>query len=412
MASRLSTLATIGLVLAAMLLRLGLVIQAGGCREDPDNYLPLARSLVAGEGYQIKKKPTAYRPPLYPILLAPLVSMSGDAVPWAIGGLHVLLGGATVALTGAFVRRASGKAYAPWLAMTIVAFDPVLAVQARGVMTETLAAALTAVSLWGASREGTRGALLGGLGFGFSTLCRPSLLPGAVLVSLARVGKNESHPFRSILEFLLFWLVLASVMAPWTIRNWLVLGAPIWSTTHGGYTLALANNPFYYADVLDGPSGAVWSGENQKYWARQIYRATLTMEEPEADRAIQEGTIAFMWDHPDQVMRASLARLGRFWGVAPAGAVYPWALRMATLAWTIPFWILVALGLCGGGVRGWPLVSALLVVVGLTAVHCFYWTDLRMRAPIVPALAAIAADASIPGVLKLARRRVQIGLNR
>ncbi len=41
---------------------------------------------------------------------------------------------------------------------------------------------------------------------------------------------------------------------------------PIWTTTHGGYTLALANNRQYYADVLDGPPGAVWSGPNQAAW--------------------------------------------------------------------------------------------------------------------------------------------------
>ena len=32
-----------------------------------------------------------------------------------------------------------------------------------------------------------------------------------------------------------------------------------------------------------------------------------------------------------------------------------------------------------------------MLVIGLTVVHAFYWTDLRMRAPIVPALALIAA---------------------
>jgi hypothetical protein len=32
-----------------------------------------------------------------------------------------------------------------------------------------------------------------------------------------------------------------------------------------------------------------------------------------------------------------------------------------------------------------------MAVLGLTAVHAAYWTDLRMRAPLVPAIALIAA---------------------
>ena len=42
-------------------------------------------------------------------------------------------------------------------------------------------------------------------------------------------------------------VTLVLVLSPWMIRNLLVFGEPVWTTTHGGYTLALANNPVYYA---------------------------------------------------------------------------------------------------------------------------------------------------------------------
>ena len=45
------------------------------------------------------------------------------------------------------------------------------------------------------------------------------------------------------------------VLSPWMIRNFVVFGEPVWTTTHGGYTLALANNPVYYREVLHGPPG-------------------------------------------------------------------------------------------------------------------------------------------------------------
>ena len=41
-----------------------------------------------------------------------------------------------------------------------------------------------------------------------------------------------------------------AVLLPWAVRNALVLAEPIITTTHGGYTLALANNEVYYRDIL------------------------------------------------------------------------------------------------------------------------------------------------------------------
>ena len=54
---------------------------------------------------------------------------------------------------------------------------------------------------------------------------------------------------------------MTAVLAPWAVRNALVLGEPVWTTTHGGYTLALANNEVYYRDVLGGSPGQVWYGQ-------------------------------------------------------------------------------------------------------------------------------------------------------
>ncbi len=69
---------------------------------------------------------------------------------------------------------------------------------------------------------------------------------------------------------------------------------------------------------------------------------------------------------------------------------------MATIAWTAPLWAALVLGLAGRSSWSWPRVAAPVVVLGLTLVHALFWTDLRMRAPIVPAIALIAAGAEWP----------------
>ena len=90
-----------------------------------------------------------------------------------------------------------------------------------------------------------------------------------------------------------------------------------------------------------------------------------------------------------------LSRLARFWSLAPATAVYSPVVRWATALWTVPLWIALVLGLFRRQLWQWPQVAAPLCVIGLTLVHALYWTDLRMRAPIVPAIALIAAGACL-----------------
>jgi hypothetical protein len=376
---------------AALLLRLALLMQLSGRpMEDPDNYLPLARSLAEGRGLSLNGRATAYRPPLYPLVLAPLVGVLGDDLFWGVATLHLLLGAGTVILTN---RAAIGMGASPISAMlsaALVAFYPVLAVQCRSVMTETLAAFLVACSLAALTIPGVRGGTLGGVAFGLSTLCRPSLLPGAVLVTIASAFLGRSTLRDRLVRTTALALATLLTVAPWAARNLVAVGEPVFTTTHGGYTLALANNPAYYADVVDSPSGAVWSGQSQLDWFGQVTAATYHMSEPQADRWIRASAISTIRDRPGAFVRSALAREGRFWGLAPSGAVYPRSWRIATALWTLPFWLMVALGLRCRELRSWPGAAAPLVVVALACVHAAYWTDLRMRAPIVPALAIVA----------------------
>ena len=122
-------------------------------------------------------------------------------------------------------------------------------------MTETPAAFLVAATLAGLARGGLRGALLGGLGFGLAALCRPSLLAGAGLTVLASLAAAPGDLRQRLLRSSCLAMTVGLVLLPWMIRNFVVFGEPIATTTHGGYTLALANNPVYYRDVLNGAPG-------------------------------------------------------------------------------------------------------------------------------------------------------------
>ncbi len=379
------------IVIVGMLLRGAVLARGFGSLEDPDNYLKLAKSLVEGRGFALRERLTAYRPPLYPIILAPLVGGLGKHLPWGVAVLHILLGGATVVATAWTSRRWGLGPVGSLIAAGIVAADPVLVSQARMVMTETLAAFLVALTLLATTKSGPWGVVYGGVGFGFATLCRPSLLPAAILSALAVVFLGPERLSRRVGLSLLLLLATFAVLMPWALRNARVLGEPVWTTTHGGYTLALANNPVYYDDVLNGPPGAVWSGPNQRRWFMESNRSVAGLGEVEADRRFRAAALRMLADRPSDFLRASVARLGRFWGIAPAGAVYSQRLRVLTTLWTIPLWIALISGCLRRDLWQWPQIIAPLVILALTAVHSVFWTDLRMRAPIVPAIAVIAA---------------------
>jgi hypothetical protein len=296
------------------------------------------------------------------------------------------------------------------IASCLVACDPVLISQGRAVMTETPTAFLVAATLAALSVRGWLGPVLGGLGLGLAALCRPSVLAATVLVILAAfVAKPGSLANRAVRGSLLV-VTIGVVLSPWAVRNTFWFGEPIFTTTHGGYTLALANNPVYYRDVLNGPPGRVWSGHDQWLWWDQVNRATAGMSEPRADRYLRAVVWELARERPVDFARASLARLDCFWGLAPAASVYSGPIRWATVAWTIPFWIAMLLGLVQAELWRWPRIAAPLVVAGLTLVHSVFWTDLRMRAPIVPAIALIAAGAPWPAMVR--SRRIERAVSR
>jgi hypothetical protein len=223
---------------------------------------------------------------------------------------------------------------------------------------------------------------MGGLGFGLAGLCRPSLLVPAVLALIASLVVGPGRRVQRLTRTAGLAAVIMLVMTPWMVRNSLIFGEPIWTTTHGGYTLALANNP-----------GAVWSGAEQFRWWDSVNRDLAGLTEPEADRRISRQVWKLARDDPWRFARSVIARLVHFWSVSPASAVYPRGARAMTVAWTVPLWIALVLGCFRPRLWRWSAVASVCAIVGLAVVHAFFWTDLRMRAPVVPAIALVAAGA-------------------
>ncbi len=90
-------------------------------------------------------------------------------------------------------------------------------------------------------------------------------------------------------------IVVGSVTAclvPWMVRNQRQIGHPIAMTTHGGYTLLLANNEMLYNHFqTKGPSRSWEEDEFHRYWeslqSQAIKRDEYSLDQMANDRAMQ-----------------------------------------------------------------------------------------------------------------------------
>jgi hypothetical protein len=203
------------------------------------------------------------------------------------------------------------------------------------------------------------------------------------------------------------------VLAPWAIRNEMVFGRPIITTTHGGYTLLLANNPEFYAYLQNATWGSVWDAlDFNEHWRleQQDHGSALdpAARELESDRRAYAAAWENIARDPLVFAYSCLVRLGRLWNVLPHQTSPDESASRHGLRLAVAIWYTLELLLAAAGIallRRRLLLSpwawGTILVVSLSAVHTIFWTDMRMRAPLVIVVALLAAQ----GVLLLATRR-------
>ncbi|HEV3137027.1 MAG TPA: glycosyltransferase family 39 protein [Pirellulales bacterium] len=373
---------------------------------DPDGYREVAWSIYNNGEFAVYDGSwhiTAYRPPLYPLLLAVVNFLPG------VGWLHVVLGTGTVWAVFRLGLLWDLPPAGALLAAALVTFDPILLNQSVQVMTETLAAFLAAVALAaitrGARDSSIRWSILAGSLFGLCVLCRPTFLAwliGAVVVIPFCFGSSRR---RALAVAFVFALAAALVLSPWARRNQFVFGCPIITTAHGGFTLLLANNPQFYEYLRSGAWGSVWDANqfirSWKTEADQIPDGTTGVggqRELAIDALAYQLAFRNIRDEPLMFAYACLVRVGRLWGVMPHQIDPEESTARRLLRYLVAAWYGVELLLAAGG--AWllgrkllqaPWIWGALLLLSFTAVHTFYWTDLRMRAPLESVVALLAA---------------------
>ena len=413
------------LILAGSLRVVLVYLQTDQLQQDRDAYLAIAHNLATGHGYSSSMntetneiQPTAFRPPLYPCLLAVIYYLK--AAPVGIGIAQIFLGILTVWLTWQTAKCLEMEVGGIFAA-AIVATDPVLLQYTAYAMTEVLASFLSSlllyflISSFSAEKSPTDTKLpfpisfWAGIVWGAAILCRPTYLAFFGVWIAARLTSSLLQRFHIVktqssvkqksgqISYLTLGIILA--VSPWLIRNLVVFHSPILTTTHGGYTLLLGNNPVFYQEVVQKPWGTVWSGKSLHTWQTSLeeqitQQVPAIKSEQERDRWMYQRAKQNISEQPEQFVQSCILRFKRFWNVSPL--THSTLTAKPLINWSIAgYYSLVLIG-CFGGIfmviwnkeKKWaPLV---LLIFSFTLVHLFYWTNMRMRAPLVPAIALLS----------------------
>lgn len=387
-------------------------------KQDPDAYRALAEELrtsgVYGRRFPTAPRenaspalrevllPTAYRPPLYPVLLDATAVQNGILSLPRTAILHLLLGLATVWLTyhlGEQLNLGLGS----HCAALLTACDPILLQQSTLIMTETLATflavgSLVMIVLWWKQPSIVRALLAGGL-IGLATLCRPTFLPwGGLLIGTILLLGWQTRRWEQLGQSFFFALGISLTLIPWGIRNRLEIGEFRPTTTHGGYTFALGNSTAFFEHLRSGKSLETFQLSPNPHENRPGSIPAVPRDECREDAAYYTQAFRDIQREPRMFCLACAFRWYQLFNPLPhptcefesrSRAVA----RYLVCGWYCVFYLFTILGLLKlrKQLAQPPWIFGSLLIVVWIAVHTFYWTNLRMRAPLMPFLAVMAA---------------------
>ena len=372
------------LFVLALALRLGYVLQDYPVpAQDTPDYDEIAHNLLKGEGFVAREnwfgfELHAWRAPFYPFFLAAVYGVCGHS-HLAVRTVQAVVDAGTVVLLYQLGLRIWPPA-ALAAGLFAAVYGPLVASTGE-VMSETWFTfwLVLAAYLLSAPMDRRRDWLAGGLAIGLAALTRPVGLLFWPALTLAGWYRKRRDGLRRSL-----WvgLALVATILPWTVRNYLVLGAWVPISTHGGFILARSN-----ADQPDWRKAQGWG------IAREVFEQTPS--EVERDQRWQRQGLEFIFSHPGTYLRLSGERFLRFWYFFQPGYNFWFTLLL-------PFFIL---GLWRYGRREEFLLLSIFSGTSLV-VFCFIlYGSVRFRLPLEPFFILFAA-AAVQEELQRRGRRV------
>lgn len=282
----------------------------------------LARHGTFANAYGPNTGVTAHVSPLYPILLSVifrvldtgvageiaqevfsclLASLTYAALPamgaacgldLAVGNLAGMMG---ALLPVNFWAETKGSFEAPLVGLTLVLFCVLLARR------------------WGSADFSFASALVIGLVSGLALLTSPGLAPvvvASLLVGYWRIGRTMEWQYLRFAAIVIATSVL--LLVPWTVRNYRVLGAPVWSRSNLGNELFISNSDMAAANTVDNFKSG-WFNKSHPYESAVEREKLRSMGEVPYNQARLKEVTAWIVTHPARFSSLTIQRIFYFW---------------------------------------------------------------------------------------------------
>jgi 4-amino-4-deoxy-L-arabinose transferase-like glycosyltransferase len=416
------------IVLVALALRV--VVAAGVSRDriagDPAFYDLVGVSVAAsGTWPRLAGQPTALHPPAWPYVLGATYAATGHGrasdrrrtalsvanARWRAGRMvNALFGAAAVALSGMIATFVWGSTVGLIAAGLAAVYPPAIALGAtlysEPLFVALALGALLAVVQHRRSARRWRWVLLAGGLTGLAILARAN---GAVLLVPLALGAWTARPRRSPQALAAPAALIATAalaIAPWTVRNLVVLHAIVPVSTNLGKTLAGTYNPVAQRHRFRWTTGRLLP---------TAYRPALEQpSEPARSAALTRLALAYIRRHPLAVAKAGIWNTARLAELDAGGrSVLASGLGSRRLAhFSIGGFAVTALLAAAGAftrrARAVPgffwLIPALLWLTTVVTAAQFS----RFRAPLDPFVVMLAALGVVAIAERLRPRRIRV----
>jgi hypothetical protein len=381
------------ILLLALVIRLAAIpiVHQVSYTSDEKEYVAMGKTLLERGMFVDTNGDRAVRAPFFPIFTAGLLAVTGGALlPLHVAG--ALLGVLNVVLVFLLTQKLWVNRSAALVAAAGVTVYPGLVIYSTLLQSETvyitflLAAFLSIVRLTDGPTFG-RAAIVG-LFCGLAALTRVVFLGFIPVVAALVAIQHGAVRHKGLALTGMIIVVAALTIAPWTIRNAMVLGRWVTICSGGGSSLLTGNNPYATGTyrVTDGFEG--WfDRESALRGGAPVHLM------PETDRSAMSSRIAvdYMLSHPGDVLAGWVRKAYIFWiypithtdGDSRIQAVAVGVdLAVLVLAWAgvLAMWFLRK--------RLLPVFAALLF---FSMVQVVLHAEARFRLPLTPFLIMFAA---------------------
>ena len=275
----------------------------------------IGRSIASGHGFanpfNETTGPTAWEPPLYPVLIGGVFRLFGIytySSAFVLLSINSVFSALTCIPIFLISKRCFSERVAVWSAWLWAVLPPVMYWCTRWVWETSLAALLLAVIFWFAltleEKDGWKPWLWFGLLWGIGALTNTSLLAFLPASGLWPWQQRRKRGKPSLEGVVLASIVFAACIAPWLVRNHQAFGQFVFIRSNFGAELRLGNGP--------GANGT---------WMEYLHPSQNIFE---MRRFHQLGELAYVKERKQEAIAFIREDYARFTGISLKRFIYYW----------------------------------------------------------------------------------------